>query len=356
MNIVIGGLEEATPDWLTIILSQRGFLLKGKVQALKVTRIHTEQAHSIGYFLAVEYTANTVLEGAPTRLYLKLPKPDADPQNFVKEAQREIRLYQAFMSPQQVLPIIPCYDAIYDPHQQRYHLLLDDLSGTHEQPAWHLTIAEHHMAQTVEALAAFHAYWWNHPQLNNGIGELPTTTSLTQELARLQGLYPRFLENWKDQLSSDDQGIYECLLDALPAFWERRKTLQGQTLIHGDAHFWNFLYPVDPQKHRTYLLDWQTYRISSGTDDLAYTIILRYPHRTKANELGWVKCYHEGLLRHGVTGYSWEQCWHEYRRSTAEQLLVTLNWAGWASNGRYIQRALTGFRDLACNELLHSAW
>jgi hypothetical protein len=153
VDIVIGGIEEATPDWLTMILSQRGFLLKGKVQSLKVTRTHTKQAHSIGYFLAVEYT----------------------------------------------------------------------------------------------------------------------------------------------------------------------------------------------------------YRISPGTNDLAYTIILRYPHRTLANERDWVKCYHEGLLRNGVTGYNWEQCWHDYRRSTAEQILVTLNWAGWASNGRYIQRALTGFRDLACNEFLHSA-
>jgi Ser/Thr protein kinase RdoA (MazF antagonist) len=145
------------------------------------------------------------------------------------------------------------------------------------------------------------------------------------------------------------------LLCALPAFWKWRRALQGQTLIHGDAHFWNFLYPLDPQEHRTYLLDWQTYRISSGTDDLAYTIVLRYPHRTPANERDLVKCYHEELLRHGVTDYSWEQCWHDYRRSAAEQLLVTLDWAGWASNGRYVQRALTGFRDLACDEFLDSA-
>jgi hypothetical protein len=100
------------------------------------------------------------------------------------------------------------------------------------------------------------------------------------------------------------------------------------------------------------MLDWQTYCISPGTRDLAHTIVLRYPHRTLANELAFVKRYYEGLLAHGVAGYSWEQCWHDYRCSAAEQLLVTLNWLGWASNSRYVHRALTAFQDLACDELL----
>jgi hypothetical protein len=65
-----------------------------------------------------------------------------------------------------------------------------------------------------------------------------------------------------------------------------------------------------------------------------------------------VKRYHERLLAHGITGYNWEQCWYDYRRSAAEQLLVTLNWLGWASNGKYVRRALTGFHELACDEVL----
>src|SRR5437016_4733597 len=36
---------------------------------------------------------------------------------------------------------------------------------------------------------------------------------------------------------------------SLPALWERRTRLAGQTTVHGDAHFWTFLYPLDPQTH-----------------------------------------------------------------------------------------------------------
>ncbi len=31
---------------------------------------------------------------------------------------------------------------------------------------------------------------------------------------------------------------------------------------------------------------------------------------------------------------------------------LTVAWLGWASNGRYVRRALTGFHELACDEVL----
>ena len=143
---------------------------------------------------------------------------------------------------------------------------------------------------------------------------------------------------------------------SLPALWERRTRLAGQTIVHGDAHFWNFLYPLDPQTHHTCILDWQTYHISPGTKDLAYTIVLRYPQRTVANERTLVKRYHERLLAYGVHDYGWETCWRDYRLLAAEHVLYPMRW--WMSGlpqdfwGMFVRPALTGFRDLGCAELL----
>jgi hypothetical protein len=353
MDDCITTIEEATPAWLTAILSRKGYLASGEVQAVEIRRIHTEQLYSTGYFLGIEYSSNSSTN-SPTRLFLKLPKHDTRPdlEFFKNTTEREISFYQIATSVSQSLPIVPCYDAACDVDRQMYHLLLDDLSETHDQPAWHLTIEDHYITQTIDSLAAFHAYWWEHPFLGDRIARLPTAVSLSEEIARLHQVFPRFVDDLKDQLAQEDQRIYERVLAALPSLWARRSELHNQTLIHGDPHFWNFLYPLDPHRHRTYMLDWQTYCISPGTRDLAHTIVLRYPHRTLANELAFVKRYYEGLLAHGVAGYSWEQCWHDYRCSAAEQLLVTLNWLGWASNSRYVHRALTAFQDLACDELL----
>ena len=69
--------------------------------------------------------------------------------------------------------VIPCYDAVYDANRPAYHLLLADLSTTHDQPSsW--TISDYYITQTVNCLARLHAHWWEHPRLNNGVGELAT--------------------------------------------------------------------------------------------------------------------------------------------------------------------------------------
>jgi hypothetical protein len=159
-------------------------------------------------------------------------------------------------------------------------------------------------------------------------------------------------------LSVDDRRVYESVLQSLPALWQDRIELGGQTMVHGDAHFWNFLYPLDPQTHRTYMIDWQNYHVAPGTKDLAYTIVLRYPQRTLENERSLLARYYEGLLRHGVQKYSWEACWLDYRRMTAEHVLYPMRW--WISNlpeeywGRFIDPALAAFRALECAELLSS--
>jgi hypothetical protein len=172
VRAVITSIEQVTPAWLTGILRQRGYLGAAMVQTLSVTRVHTIQPRSISYSLAVEYSSP--LPEAPTHLYLKIPKPDADPALVAVEGEREVRLYQALASDQRELPVIPCYDAVYRPDQRAYHLLLDDLSTTHDQPRWHLTIADRYIMQTIDCLAQFHAYWWQHPRLTNGLATLPT--------------------------------------------------------------------------------------------------------------------------------------------------------------------------------------
>ena len=158
MDNCIATIEEATPDWLAEILSRKGYLLKGNVQALTVIKIHTEQSYSLSYSLAVEYSSD-VPASVPTRLFLKLPRLDAhpDPVFYKSCIEREIHLYQTLASIDQSLPIIPCYDAAYDADRQVYHLLLADLSETHDQPSWHLTIADHYITRTIDSLAAFHA-------------------------------------------------------------------------------------------------------------------------------------------------------------------------------------------------------
>jgi len=355
MPDAIARIEQATPAWLTDVLRCNGRLSLGEVRSLTVTGVHDRQLYSVGYYLAASYSSDAP-GASPTRLFLKIPRSGPDIERNARIGESEVRMYRVLASDQRDLPVILCYDAVYDPDKPGYHLLLDDLSATHEQPTWHLTISDFHIMETVDCLASFHAYWWERPQLGNGMGALPNREGLADEIARLQDGYAGFSRYLNDRLSAEDRTVFETVLTSLPALWTQRTERRGQTLVHGDAHFWNFLYPLDPRRHRTYMLDWQCYHIAPGTDDLAYTLALRYPHRTLANERDLVRRYYNGLCGHGIASYAWEDCWLDYRRSVVERPLDPLRW--WIGNlpedfwGTFVPRAMVAFRDLNCADLL----
>ena len=146
------------------------------------------------------------------------------------------------------------------------------------------------------------------------------------------------------------------MLAALPTPWQTKQHFQRQTLVHGDAHFWNLLYPRDPTSENTVILDWQTYHSGRGVDDLAYTLVLPYPHRTPANEHALVARHHAALVRNGVVKYPWETCWLNYRQAAADVLLYPLSWfAGGLPHDfwhMFVARALAAFDDLDCAALI----
>lgn len=355
MHDVITSVEQVTPAWLTNVLREGGHLAAEQVQTVTVTGIHAEQVHSISYFLALDY-GPSAHSGLPTRLFLKLPRPGIAPTVAAAIGEREVGMYRMFAAHQHALPIIQCYSAAYAPTAQTYHLLLDDLSATHNQPAWHLEIAEQYMTQTIDCLAQFHAYWWEHASLHDLHGFLPRQEDGTAEIVRLQHAWPTFLNTLGDHLTCADRYLYEQTLAALPQVWAARTVQPGQTLVHGDAHFWNFLYPLDPHMHRTRMLDWQCVHTGMGVEDVAYTIILRYPHRTAANEHALVQRYHHQLGVHGVTNYDWSQCWTAYRCAAVEHLLTPLQyWLGGLPDTfwhPFVSRTLVATHELSGAELV----
>ena len=145
--------------------------------------------------------------------------------------------------------------------------------------------------------------------------------------------------------------------------WQQRRgrfaNAGNITLIHGDLHGLNVLFPHSPHKGDVYFIDWENWRVSVGTDDLAYMMALQWsPERRHRMEMNLLRRYHTTLLTHGVTLYGWEDCWRDYRLSVIRQLFVpVLLWlhklppeAWWP----YMEKAALVYQDLSCAELLES--
>jgi len=172
-------------------------------------------------------------------------------------------------------------------------------------------------------------------------------------------MFPSFVDLLGDRLPVARCRLYEKVLSSWPfsRLSERLNERRGATLIHNDAHAWNFLYPRDPAHDRVCIIDWHEWGIGLGTNDLTEMIVLWwYPKRRALMEEPLVRRYHCQLMEHGVEGYDWEQCWDDYRLSAIRVLLYPV-WMH--AGGRpltfwwpILERGMLAFQDLECIELL----
>jgi len=357
----IAGPEQVTPGWLTSVLRGKGHLLQGSVASVREVdrRLSIHTWFAALSFLEVCY-AVPVPPSTPRRLVLKVAKPGLEPDELAYGG-REVTFYTTFAPIMHDPPLARCYDAAYDRGTGSSHLLLEDLSSTHAQLEPPLPPSHPQCEGLVEALADVHAFWWEHPQALAEIGDhtgveilnLPYTMDETEQI------WSAFVDHVGDRLSLARRRTYERVLSSWPPSGllgrlDRRRCL---TLVHGDAHAWNALYPLHPAHNRVRLIDWHEWGVNVGTNDLAEMISLWwYPGRRARLERFLLQRYHKRLLARGVPSYDWATCWDDYRRSVI-RLLLSPVWM--QAEGRpaalwwpMLERLNLAFLDLECLELL----
>ena len=347
--------EQITSRWLGNKLRQNGHLVQGGVCEIKKTSFTTLFSHF--YRLEIIYSQDAT-PALPVRMLLKTPIPENE--DSLKMGKNEVFVYNTLTTAMNNPPVVRCFDAVYSSSSHRSHILLEDMSDSHFQPELPLPPSRRHCELCVESLAQFHAFWCRHPALGKSIGQLLDRASLREVVSQTEKAFGGFVDFLGDRLSSDRRRACEEAIGFLPAFWESRLTsIERNTLIHGDAHLWNFLHPKDLGKGRAYLIDLATSnRIRPSTNDLAYMMALQwYPQRRAMMEESLLRRCHERLISHGVKDYLWEDCWLDYRCSVITHLFTpVLQWAGgqipatvWWHNFERINEA---YKDLNCVELL----
>ena len=294
--------------------------------------------------------------GAPTRLFLKASNPALAPGEFDPEhLTREITFYRKIAPAMKAPFTIPCYHVADDPETGACHILLQDVSQTHA--ACLAPSCSRQCELAVEALARLHAFWWDHPRLGKDIGRFPTQEERQQAWRNARESTVAFMAVLGDQLAPSWRATYENVLAALPSLYQRHATGRNLTLVHGDAHLGNFLFPKDAEAGMAYLLDWQFWHPTIGGTDLAFLMATEWEPATRRSMEGpLLRRYHEELLEQGVAAYSWDNCWNDYRLSV---ILVSIfipvwQWAlfRWSPNLSTLERSMTAFEELGCRELL----
>jgi hypothetical protein len=353
MDDVIGDAAELTPDRLTEILRTKGVLNRGHV-----TRVDAAASRSLFVsvvaHLHITYSRDAT-PGAPERLFLKVSNvttnapPPAPPE--------EIVFYESIAAATPDAPVPRCYDAAFSRAPDRSHLLLDDLSSTHGHPPFPLTPARAECEAAVDVLARFHAHWWEHPRLGNGVGRLLDDAGVASLASSTAARFAQFADVAGDALSPARRRTIERVIGAFPRPWSRLSDIRGLTLTHGDAHTWNFLFPRTAQARRVFLIDWQLWHPHIGPRDLAFMMTIFWePVRRARLEQPLLRRYHAALIENGVRGYDWDRCWDDYRWSAVRNVFIPmLQWSRgtkpsfWQPN---FERAMAAFDDLRCIELI----
>ena len=214
-----------------------------------------------------------------------------------------------------------CYDGAYDLAQNRYHLLLDDMSATHKA-AYDLQPTLAHGQALAEGLAIMHAHWWGEARLQEIGAAFHDAAHLRRFVTIGKPGIPHVQAHFGAKLKSHwprlIQQIFAQLPDALAA---RGQDKTHMTLIHGDANPGNMLVPKVGERP-LYLIDQQPFDWSittwSGAFDLAYVMALYWETELRRElETAVLHHYHHTLIERGVQGYTWEQLFDDYRLCVA---------------------------------------
>lgn len=352
MTVVVNTASDISPQWLSELLRREGVLNQGRVVGIKISQARTLLVSTVSH-LEVEYSDDAPA-AAPVRLFLKVSNQSLIPEAGKAEQPKELEFYTSIAKMMPRAPVPRCYDAAFSTETGGSHLLLEDLSETHQELR---SPSLEECGRAIDCLASVHAFWWEHPCLDKTVGR----TLSEQEISRIARLsssnYSSFAAAQGDRLSPKWQRIYESVIETFPRPWACLSNTRGLTLTHGDAHMGNFLFPRHGADGRVYLIDWQLWHVHKGPRDLAFMMTLYWEPETRLSmEQPLLERYHEGLLKGGVKGYEWKDCWKDYRWSAIRNIFIPiLHWSRGRTEALWwpqMRRALLSFQDLHCAELI----
>jgi len=313
--------SEITVDWLTDALRASGTI--GDDASVASVTVDP-QAGGVGFVGEVGklHLTSDGAPDAPTEMVAKFPTRSPEVQAMLYPTrifEREHRFYDALAS-QTPMRTPETYhvtcEVSDDPTAECYFLLMEDLSG--------LTVGDQEAGVTPEqaesallGLAAHHATFWN----GAGLGDVSLAPLINGPLNRAgQGIYsaslPGFTEVFGSVLRPEMVPVAEAYTEAHPSLLDSLASMPN-TLVHFDFRADNLFFDDSGDTGETggvCVIDWQTISIGGGAADVGYFLsqnLATTDRRSHEDDL--LHRYHDTLVANGVTGYDFDQFFHDYR-------------------------------------------
>jgi hypothetical protein len=355
-NKIITDIEHLTPEWLTRIFKNKGYLSQGKVTKI-IKKKSQETITSFVHFLELSFSTDAQTEPPSPEIVVKISKQNNEYSNW---GRQEAKFYSIIAEAMIEMPILTCYDAAFSEETGRSHIILENISKTHETLSDYPP-SKRHFEKAIDCLAEIHAFWWDHKKLKELSKQSRGPLSLFLSKVKDEALQP-FLGYIGDKMSDNRKSLLKTIFSLYPQTVNERIMKNNLTLIHNDAHLLQFYYPknIKNEKYKVILGDWQGWNISVGGQDLAYMIgFMTLPDYRRLIEKDLIKRYHSHLIKLGIKNYSWENCWYDYKLFTILNIYTCIWWWNVGMGSSFtrwvrLENSINTIEDLTCMELLES--
>jgi hypothetical protein len=253
----------------------------------------------------------------------KLPAAEAATREFLHGSySTEVTFYRDLMASVEVSAPHAYYADISDDPGQRgtFTLLLQDLAPA-EQGDQIAGCTPQQALRAVENVAGLHAPRWSDRSLLDVDG-LSLAAEADADL--LTTLFTDAVDTVLTMLGGLVASQDAQTLRSIAPYGGRWSLAHPDrfSLVHGDYRLDNLLFHEDG---RVWAVDWQTLALGLPARDVAFVVSSGLTIEDRRNhERTIVEAYRRRLVDLGVSGYSSEQCWEDYRLSLLQTLLIAV--------------------------------
>jgi hypothetical protein len=317
-------IDDISAPWMTEVLHGAGLLQLATVREVNVRAI----GEGVGFLSGrarVTMSYDQAEPGVPATVVVKLPACIQAGIDFAESThayEREIRFYRE-VAPHTPIRVPRMFATIMEPAERVFILVMEDLNGlTAGDQVIGMSRAE--VLAAVRTIAPLHAQWWNGDRL----GALPWVPPVEKQLKMLsltpesiRKAWPLFLETFGESLPQGGRALGDRIVRRLDSILA--EFVKGtRTLVHFDYRADNLFIDDLTRKAPIVVVDWQLTMWGLGAYDVARLAGGSLsPAERGGHHEEIVECWRQGLTEGGVTGYSREDAWHDYRLSAIMAML-----------------------------------
>jgi hypothetical protein len=309
--------EKVTPAWVTDVLRHSGAIGDDTtVASLDWTAIGTGQVGAnIRYSLTYDGTPG------PASIVCKFAS--LDPQSAATGIatltyETEVAFYRD-LAPTVQISRPHCHLAAIEHGTANVVLVMEDLAPAEQgDQIQGCTVAQATIA--VDEAAKLHGPRWGDPTLKE-LAWLDRSGTSGGMAMMMGGMWQAFVDRYRETLHDVTIDVGGRLVASIEKLREHEPA--ALTPVHYDYRLDNMLFghPDRP----LVVVDWQTVQLGIGPSDVAYFLGNAFDAEVRRGcEESLVKRYHDALVGYGVSGYSFEQCWDDYRRSSCASLSMAI--------------------------------